>query len=47
VIEINLEPTPVSGAVDVGLYGKAGEILPRVVAGAGPSRDDGSALDPP
>lgn len=32
VIEINLEPTPVSGAVDVGLYGKAGELLPAVLA---------------
>jgi NAD-dependent deacetylase len=33
VIEINLEPTPVSGIIDVGLYGKAGEILPQLVAG--------------
>ena len=39
VIEVNLEPTPVSGAVDVGLYGKAGEILPRLV----PGRETGSA----
>lgn len=31
VIEVNLEPTPVSGAVDIGLYGKAGEILPHIV----------------
>ena len=31
VIEVNLEPTPVSSAVDVGLYGKAGEILPDLV----------------
>jgi NAD-dependent deacetylase len=31
VIEVNLEPTPVSGSVDVGLYGKAGEVLPRLV----------------
>ncbi|MDR3634095.1 MAG: NAD-dependent deacylase [Isosphaeraceae bacterium] len=32
VIEINLEPTPVSGVVDIGLYGKAGEIVPRLVS---------------
>jgi NAD-dependent protein deacetylase/lipoamidase len=31
VIEINLEPTPVSGAVDIGLYDKAGVILPQLV----------------
>jgi NAD-dependent deacetylase len=31
VIEVNLEPTPLSGAVDVGLYGKAGEIVPKLV----------------
>lgn len=31
VIEINLEPTPVSGTVDIGLYGKAGELLPQIV----------------
>ena len=34
VIEVNLEPTAASGSVDIGLYGKAGEILPRLVAGA-------------
>ena len=33
VIEVNLEPTPASGSVDIGLYGKAGEILPRLVTG--------------
>lgn len=31
VIEVNLEPTPLSGAVDVALYGKAGEIVPKLV----------------
>jgi NAD-dependent deacetylase len=31
VIEINLEPTPLSSAVDVSLYGAAGEILPQLV----------------
>jgi NAD-dependent deacetylase len=35
VIEVNLEPTPVSGAVDIGLYGKAGEILPQLVPSDG------------
>jgi NAD-dependent deacetylase len=34
VIEVNVEPTEVSGAVDVGLYGKAGEILPRLLPAA-------------
>jgi NAD-dependent deacetylase len=34
IIEINLEPTPISGTVAVGLYGKAGAILPRLVPGA-------------
>lgn len=37
VIEINLEPTPVSDAIDIGLYGPAGEILPRLVP-PGPER---------
>jgi NAD-dependent deacetylase len=32
VIEVNLEPTPVRGAVDIGLYGPAGVVLPRVLA---------------
>ena len=31
VIEVNLEPTPNSGWVEVVLLGKAGEILPRLV----------------
>lgn len=33
VIEVNLEPTPVSGAVDIGLYGEAGGLLPQIVPG--------------
>ncbi|MGB3477540.1 MAG: NAD-dependent deacylase [bacterium] len=32
IIEINLEPTPVSSIVDVSIQGKAGEILPKIVA---------------
>ncbi|ODS40620.1 MAG: hypothetical protein A7315_08090 [Candidatus Altiarchaeales archaeon WOR_SM1_79] len=28
IIEINLEPTPVSSIADVSLFGKAGEIMP-------------------
>ncbi|MCF8031486.1 MAG: NAD-dependent deacylase [Desulfarculaceae bacterium] len=32
VIEINLEPTPNSNEVDVSLMGKAGEILPELMA---------------
>jgi len=31
IIEVNLEPTPVSDAIDIGLYGKAGELLPQLV----------------
>jgi NAD-dependent deacetylase len=31
VIEINVEPTPASDLVDLSLFGKAGEILPRLV----------------
>ena len=31
VIEVNLEPTPVSGAVDIGLYGQAGDVLAQLV----------------
>ncbi len=31
-IEVNLEPTPASGKVDVALHGRAGHILPQIVA---------------
>src|SRR5512135_597902 len=31
IIEINLEPTPVSDAIDIGLYGPAGLLLPEIV----------------
>lgn len=31
IVEVNLEPTPVSGLVDVALTGRAGEILPQLV----------------
>jgi NAD-dependent deacetylase len=34
-IEINLEPTAVSSIVDVSIQGKAGEILPKIVAALG------------
>jgi len=34
-IEINLEPTAVSSIVDVSIHGKAGEILPKIVAALG------------
>jgi NAD-dependent deacetylase len=30
-IEVNLEPTPVSGVIDWGLYGPAGTLLPQLV----------------
>lgn len=32
-VEVNREPTPVSGVVDISLRGLAGEVLPRLVAG--------------
>jgi len=31
VIEVNLEPTPMSGLVDCPLTGRSGEILPELV----------------
>jgi NAD-dependent deacetylase len=34
VIEVNLEPTPLSSSVDVALTGRAGEILPQLIAAA-------------
>ncbi len=34
-IEINLEPTAVSSIVDVSIHGKAGEVLPTIVAALG------------
>ena len=33
VIEVNLEPTPNSREVDLSLMGKAGEIVPQLMAG--------------
>jgi NAD-dependent deacetylase len=32
IIEVNLESTPITEIADVSLFGKAGEILPRIVA---------------
>jgi len=32
-VEVNLEPTPVSGFMDFALHGPAGEILPELIAG--------------
>ncbi|RMF93741.1 MAG: NAD-dependent deacylase [Candidatus Schekmanbacteria bacterium] len=31
VVEVNLDPTPISNSVDISLLGKAGEILPEIV----------------
>ena len=31
VVEVNLDPTPLSHSADLALHGKAGEILPRIV----------------
>ncbi|HOF58334.1 MAG TPA: NAD-dependent deacylase [Syntrophorhabdaceae bacterium] len=33
VIEINLEPTPISSIADISLFGKSGDILPAIVEG--------------
>jgi NAD-dependent deacetylase len=33
VIEVNLEPTPISHMADVSLFGKSGDILPAIVEG--------------
>jgi len=30
-IEVNLEPTPASGLVDITLHAKAGEVLPKLI----------------
>lgn len=35
-IEVNLEATPASGAVDVSLLGRAGDVLPELLDGADP-----------
>jgi NAD-dependent deacetylase len=34
LVEVNLEPTPVSGVVDCALTGRAGEILPNLISSA-------------
>jgi NAD-dependent deacetylase len=31
-IEVNLEPTPASDLVDIAIHGKAGDIVPQLVA---------------
>ena len=33
VIEVNLEPTPVTKVADISLFGKSGDILPVIVEG--------------
>ncbi|HOE16941.1 MAG TPA: NAD-dependent deacylase [Syntrophorhabdaceae bacterium] len=33
VIEVNLEPTPITNVADVSLFGKSGDILPAIVEG--------------
>lgn len=43
VAEINLEPTPLSSVADICLFGKSGEILPRLLASW---REDLSARSP-
>ncbi|MBA7526829.1 NAD-dependent protein deacylase [subsurface metagenome] len=37
IIEINLEPTPISSIVDVSILGKAGEILPLIIQTLNPA----------
>lgn len=33
VIEVNMEPTPISSIADISLFGKSGDILPEIVNG--------------
>jgi NAD-dependent deacetylase len=35
VLEVNLEPTPISSSVNASLFGKAGELLPPLVEALG------------
>lgn len=35
VLEVNMEPTPISSLVNASLFGKAGELLPQLVASLG------------
>ena len=35
VLEVNMEPTPISSVVNSSLFGKAGELLPQLVASLG------------
>src|SRR5262249_54652710 len=37
VIEINLEPTPLTRVADVSIQGRSGEVLPRVILRVRPS----------
>jgi len=37
VIEVNLEPTPITNVADVSLFGKSGDILPTIVGGLLPA----------
>jgi NAD-dependent SIR2 family protein deacetylase len=39
IIEVNLEPTPVSDFVDYALSGPAGEILPKLIDRAAPAQE--------
>ena len=41
VLEVNPEPTPISGLADETLLGKAGEVLPRIVDAVGRARRSG------
>lgn len=41
VVEINVEPTPISSIADVSLYGNSGDILPGLVAGLREARKQG------
>ncbi len=38
VVEVNFEPTPISSYVDESIMGKAGEVLPELLAAAFPGR---------
>jgi NAD-dependent deacetylase len=46
LIEINLEPTPLSSMADIAIQGKAGDILPQVVAALGAGSPDAKVREP-
>ncbi|UCF29863.1 MAG: NAD-dependent deacylase [bacterium] len=46
VLEINLDPTPLTGAADITVLGKAGEVLPELVKRMWENQTPGSLFQP-